>query len=354
MPMRPVLIAVTIHLFLLTPARAQSRPARVDDFLNRTIGLDAAQLAALARGEVVAKVLATGDDRDVAVFAVTHVGAPRAVFLRQQEDLSRALRTPTRRLARVFSTPARESDVDGIEFTSKDVDELRDCRPNECNFKLPATIMDSLRRSIDWSAPDAPARVTAFAHRRIVDYVTGYRQRGDDALVAYDDNGHVRSSDALTALLNDSSYTPNGLTALRAHLASYPHGALVGAREEIFWSVEELPHVRPILRITHQTRYSPPELPGTTILAAKQIFADHYFEAGFELLVAADDSASAPGTSPTGFTCIAVRRYRFDHLPRGGLLNLRGRVIGGLRDNARSDLLRLKRDMESEASPPGG
>ena len=348
--MKAAFIAATLQLLALTRLSAQARPARVDGFLTGTIGLDAGQLSALRRGEVVAKVLRTGNDRDVAVFAAVHVAAPRDVFLHQQEDLSRALLTPTRRVAHVFSTPARASDVEAIEVTRNDIDELRTCKPNECNFKLPATTMDSLRASIDWSAPDASARVTTFVRSRMLQYVTDYRERGDEALIAYDDNGHVRASDALTAMLNDSSYTPSGLTELRAHLASYPHDALVGAREVIFWSLDELPHVRPILRITHQTLYSPAELPGTTILAAKQIFADHYFEAGFELLVAADDSVSAPSTAPQGFTCIALRRYRFDHLPSGGILNLRGRVIDGLRDNTRSDLLRLKRDMDSRAA----
>lgn len=332
---------------MVMPLHAQTRPARVDGFLTTTIGLDQGQLAALSRGEVVAKVLPTGDDRDVAVFAVAHVAAPRATFLHQQEDLSRALLTPTRRSVHLFSSPPRASDVADIEVTGGDIDDLRKCKPNECNFKLPATTMDSLRASIDWKAPDAAARVTAFVRSRILQYVTDYRQRGDEALIAYDDNGHVRASDALTALLNDSSYTPSGLSSLRAHLASYPHDALVGAHEVIFWSLDNLPHVRPILRITHQTVYSPPEIPGTTILAAKQIFADHYFEAGFELLVAADDSTSSPSSAPQGFTCIALRRYRFDHLPSGGILNLRGRVINGLRDNTRSDLQRLKRDMEA-------
>jgi hypothetical protein len=47
-----------------------------------------------------------------------------------------------------------------------------------------------------------------------------------------------------------------------------------------------------------------------------------------------------------------VRRYRFDHLPSGGLLNIRGRVANGLRDNVRADLTRLKR--ETEAALPAG
>ena len=47
-------------------------------------------------------------------------------------------------------------------------------------------------------------------------------------------------------------------------------------------------------------------------------------------------------------TLVAIRRYRFDHMPSGGLLNIRGRVANGLRDNVLADLRRLERDTEAE------
>jgi hypothetical protein len=102
-----------------------------------------------------------------------------------------------------------------------------------------------------------------------------------------------------------------------------------------------------VLRITHQSIYSPPELPGTTMIAAKQIYADHYFEAGLELLGVVDRGVAAAGSEAPGITLVADRRYRFDNLPSGGLLNIRGRVTNGLRDNALADLQRLKRETEA-------
>jgi hypothetical protein len=147
-------------------------------------------------------------------------------------------------------------------------------------------------------------------------------------------------------MLSDSSLAPSGTATLLRHLTDYPRDSLRGATDIIFWSVDNLPHVRPILRITHEIIYAPPELPGATIVTNKQIYADHYFEAALELLAVVDDTTTAGDTRP-GFTLIAIRRYRFDHLPSGGLFNLRGRVIGGLRDALRADLVRLKREAES-------
>ena len=340
--------SVSTALLLGVPLAAQGRPRALDSFLTQTVGLDQSQLTALSRGEVVAKILPTADNRDVSVLGVVHVSASRAAFAQRQRDFPNALRAPTRSTAAVFSSPTKPGDVAAIEVSSKDIDELRDCRPNECNIKLPATDMDRLHATIDWNAPDARARVTAYVRQRMLEYVASYRERGNAAMVVYGDEGGLRSSDALAEMLADSTYVFSRVPSLGRHLLRYPADRLPGAAEVIFWSLDNLPHVRQVLRITHETVYSPPELPGTTVIAAKQIYADHYFEAGLELLTAIDDSAATNG-APSGFTLLAVRHYRFDHLPSGGILNLRGRVVGGLRDNVRADLARLKR--ESESSP---
>jgi hypothetical protein len=328
-------------------ARAQERFSSVEDFLVRAVGLNASQLSAVGRGEVVDKLLPTGDARDVAVFGATRVGVPRAFFVERQRDYSRALRTPTRLQAHVFSSPATVADVQLVDFSDDDVKDLANCQPNDCNFKLPATAMEQLRQTISLSGPDARSRVAAYARQRMVDYVRDYRQRGNAAMAIYDDLGSVHASEALAAMLRDSSLLFRVTPAFARYLNN-PLDTLAGLTNVIFWSLDRLPHVRQVLRITDESVYSPPELPGVTILAEKQIYANHYFEAGLQLLTVVDQ-ARAGGESGTndGVTLLAFRRYRFDHLPSGGLLNIRGRVIGGLRDNLRTDLTRLKSESEA-------
>ena len=201
-------------------------------------------------------------------------------------------------------------------------------------------------RSAIASAPDARARAQTYAGQRMVEFVNDYRGRGNAAMLVFDDRGTVRSSDALVAMLRDSSYVFTAVPSLGQHLVEYPRSALPGATETMFWSVDEMPHLRAVLRITHQTIYSPPERTDLTIIAGKQIYANHYFEAGLEVLAAVDRASAGETTNAQAITVVAIRRYRFDHLP-GGLLNIRGRVANGLRDNVRADLDRLKRDGEA-------
>jgi hypothetical protein len=331
-------------LLLTSTAGAQTRWRTLDEFLTAGIGLNASEVAALARGETVAKMLPTGDQRDIAVFGAVQVDVPRAFFMERQRDFPRALRTPTRTEVHLFSNPAVAADLQALDVSADDLKELRACRPNKCNFKLPATDMERLRTTVDWSAPDARSRVADYARQRMVEYVTDYRARGNAAMLVYDDRGRVSGSDALAAMLRDSSYVFSAVPSLGRQLLNYPREAVPDATEAIFWSLDELPHLRQVLRITHAIIFSPPELPEMSLVAAKQIYGNHYFEAGLEVLAAADRATAPAGR---GITVIAVRRYRFDHLPSGGLLNIRGRVGSGLRENVLSDLKRLKRETEA-------
>jgi hypothetical protein len=332
--------ALVLGVAAARDAGAQSRWTTLDDFLRRGVGLNAQELAALGRGETVTRSLPTGDSRDVAVFGATQVNIPRSFFTERQRDVARALRTPTRTFVQRFSEPAVTADVQALAVSGDDLKELRDCRPRSCTFKLPATDMDQFRSAVA-AGSDARARASAYAGQRMVEYVNDYRARGNAAMLVYHDRGSVRSSDALVGMLRDSTYVFTAVPSLGQHLVDYPRSSLANASEVIFWSLDDMPRLRRVLRITHQTIFAPPERNDLTVVAGKQIYANHYFEAGLEVLAAIDRDA-------TGITVIAVRRYRFDHLPSGGLLNIRGRVASGLRENVLADLRRLKRDGESE------
>ena len=347
-------LAVLAGLFATAHAAAQAPPRTLDDFLARDIGLNADQLAAIARGETVSVVLPTADEHDVAVFAAVRVDVPRSFFVQRQLEFPSALQTPTRVQLHLFSDPAVVADVQALPVPSGDLGDLQDCRPGDCNFKLPATDMQRLRTTFDWTAPDVGARVTAYLHQRMVDYVNAYRRDGNSAMVEYDDTKPVRSSDALTAMLRDSAHMFRLAPSFVREMQDYPHDTLPGATQVTFWSIDQLPPVRPVLRITHETVYSPPELPGTTIFADKQIYADHYFEAGLELLTAVDLAPTGTASEASAITLVAVRRYRFDNIWHIGPVNVMGRAVDGLRNNAVSDLTRLKSTSEAAWRASGG
>src|SRR5881296_2672332 len=333
-----------LTLLLLLQAAAPQRPAQLTQFLRQSIGFDAAQLDAVQRGEPVVKVLDTRDRRDVALFGIITAPRTREGYFRALRDFPASLRSSTRPHFGIFSTPAGEADVAELTVTTRDVAEMKNCKPGDCVAKLPATDMRRIHEQTNWSAPaaDVQAQLSAYARRRLVEYVTDYRRRGDSAMALYDDRGNVtvRSSEAFAAQFAESPYVYQTVPSLRKYFADYPRGALPpGASEIIFWSEDVLPRLRPILSVTHLVVYTPPELPGMTLAAAKQIYADHYFETAVDLTAVVDRNL--------GTYLVVLRRYRFDNLP-GGILNIRGRAIGALRDQLTLD---LRRQQQSGSVP---
>ena len=322
-----------LTLLILLQAAAPQRPAQLTRFLEQSIGLDAAQLAAIERGEPVAKVLEASDRRDVALFGIITVPRSRDAFAREARDFPAALRTPTRTQLGIFDTPATERDVAALAVTSRDAAEMKDCKPGDCVVKLPAAEMQQIRAQTNWSSPDLQAQLSEYARRRLVQYVNNYRARGDSAMVVYDDRGNltIRSSEAFAAQLAESPYVYSNVPSLQQYLSTYPRGTLPGASEIIYWSEDVLPRLRPILSVTHHVVYTPAELPGITLVAAKQIYANHYFETAIDLTCAVERGP--------GIYLLVLRRFRFDNLP-GGILNIRGKAIGALRNQLTADLKR--------------
>jgi len=323
-------------------------PAALVRFLRESIGLNADQLAAVTRGEAVVKVLDTPERRDVAVFGITTVAVSREAYVARLRDTHNWLRTPTRSRFGIFGDPAIPADVQAVTISKRDADDMKNCRPGDCVMKLPATDMRRIRAEIDWSAPppDLAAQLNAYGRRRLIEYVTDYRARGDAAMAVYDDRGNVHASDAFAALLAGSPYVYQTVPSLERYLASYPRATLADASEVLFWSEDVLPRLRPILSVTHQVVYTPPELPGMTLVAAKQIYANHYFEAAVDLTSIVEGVGR--DSRPASYLLI-LRRFRFDNMPSGGLLNIRGRAVGALRDQMLADLRREKVSAEGAA-----
>ena len=347
-PGTPLLLLVPLAILsAIGPAaargRAQETGPALTQFLRQSIGLDAAQLAMVERGEAVVKVMDTQNKRDVAVFGIITANAAREVYVRHLRDFRQALRNPTRTRFGIFSNPVAAADVQALTFDRDDANDVKACQPGKCDFKLPATEMQRIQKHIDWSA-DAPAQVTTYARQRLLEYAADYRARGDTAMVVYDDRGNVRAGDAFADLLAQSPYVYQYAPSLARYLSSYPHATLNGVSDVLFWSETAAPRMRRTLTVTHLALYSPPELPGTTLAAAKQIYANHYFEAAFELTTLVDRK-NPDGSS--GTYLVVLRRFRFDNLPSGGLLNIKGKVIGSLRDQMLADLVREKATAEA-------
>ena len=331
-------------LLLLTSAELGAQVSSVAAALQRHgVQFDSSELAAVERGEVVVRTLPTREMRDVAVLGIVRVTVARHVYLRRVQDFRTWLRSPTRVRLGIFGDPAAPGDVAELQVSRQDVNELRKCRPGSCSSKLPAVEMQRARDQVDWRADDRQERVTALTRQRLLQFVAEYRAGGNASLPTYDDRAPVTAGDAFLAVLAQSTYLNHSAPAIAHYRRSYPRERPAGVADVIFWSEDVAPRLRPILSLMHAVVYTPPDVSGTTVVISRQLYANHYFEAAMELRHVIDREVAEEAASAF---LVSERRYRFDNLPRGGILNIRGRAINGLRDQLMADLRRERATTE--------
>lgn len=326
------------------PADAQLREGEPARFLQRYIGLSPGQIEAARDGSVITRVLDAADPDEVAIFAIVAIDVPRATIAARVHEMASFLMTASRPAFGIFGSPATVNDARAFSAEKSDLDALRDCRPGHCNVKMPVPKFDEFRRSIDWSLPDAPARVNAIVRQTMVDYVEGYRRGGTAAMVEYGDQDAARrASDAFGSLLAESPYLYDYVPAFQGYLQGYPSVTLPGVTDAIYWATDRMSSLRPILSITHLSIYEPADA-AITLISAKQLYASHYFIGAFTLTTLLDRPDAPNGR---GSYYMVVQRMRFDHLPSGGFLNIRGRVIGKMNDALADELRQRKADLEA-------
>jgi len=327
-------------------ALAQHPEPAIEQYLRDSIGVTANEFADVHRGKVVTKLLPTLNPRDVTVFGMAEIATTRDAIAARLADPRRiiALRSPT---YEIFDDPPSAANVARVAVDPSEYRGLKGCRVEHCDFKLPAATMRDFSTHVDWTSDAANLQVDSIARASLLHFVEDYRSAGSAAMVQYDDNHAVKSYEAFVALLAQSGYLRDFVPGLRDYLEFYPTHRPAsppeGTRwsEVLFWEEDRLPHLRPTLTISQMVMYTTPS--GTPLVAVKQIYADHYYEGALELTAAFD----APPTSKGPATyLITVRRYRFDALPSGGFLNLRGRVRGRLADAVRESLERERHAAE--------
>jgi hypothetical protein len=341
---RPIVVQMLCALFVMgafpRTANGQSAASALEPYL-RGIDLDAAQLESAGRGSAVVRLLATGDEKDVAVFGMVRIRSTQDAILSRLLDLERSLKEDGRRFA-IFHDPPQPGDVVGVSSDESEYGELRDCRPGDCRFKLPSITMRTFAQKVDWSAPDAKAQVDRLLREGLLEMVRDYRSRGGSAMFVYDDQAGVRSNDVFEDLATLVSRRLMYPPELRRYLTMYPLGRPKGARDFLLWVEGRAPRLRPTLMVHHVVGYTPPGPSGCAFVATKQIYASHYLDGALELLGVVDLESAGERSA----FLLAVRWFRIDRLSRGPL-NMRGRVEKGFLEELRSDLTRHKSVLEA-------
>jgi hypothetical protein len=334
---------------LVTVASPAAQSVSFVNNLLRQQQFSRADLRALDAGKAVVKSLDTPVRRELAHFGVVHIDAPPDRLVDRFRDIERFERGPGIPQIGRFGIPPRPEDLASLTLPAEDVTALATCRPGDCDVKLSKAAMTRFRNHVNWSSPNAALQAHDVARALILELVQAYQANGNAALGQYDDGDEpLLVAEEFRALLASGNLLPLPVPELMAYLEEYPRSQPSGAEDFFYWSTVDF-GLKPTVRVNYVIIYPLAARPSgvSHVIAIKQLYASHYFQATLELRFLVDDERRA---ARSGFYLLSITRSRIDGT--GGLTGslLRSVISRRSRTAVRNYLEHLKRQVER--TPP--
>lgn len=314
-------------------------PARLDDYFTKILQLTADERTRLQAGAPVVRNIDADPSKEVAIFGAIWIAAPVAKYVAALQDIENFEKGEGFRATRKIGEPARVEDFAALTLPPDDVNDLKSCQVGDCELKLSEAALLRVRKEVDWSKPDATAKLERLIRVIGAEYVNAYRKGGNAELAVY------RDSDRPTFVANEFREMVNGmpelsqyLTDMRQYLLEYPKRVAKPTSSFIYWQ-EAAFGLKPTIRISHVAIQ---EEQDATVVASKQLYSSHYFWTALELRVLVPDPKRG-----TGFWFVNVNRSRSDGLSGFVGRMIRGKVRDAARKGLESGLTGVKKKLEA-------
>ena len=254
------------------------------NFFRRNVGFSEDQIAAIRRGRPVAKTVPSRTPAEVFLFGAVYIHAAPESYLRFARDLDRLRKLPSYLALGVFTHPPRLSDVEGFSFDNDDIQALKSCKPGNCLIQMPASSIEELDRSINWSATNAGEQVNQLLHKTVTQRLLAYQREGNQALGVYNDKRDPTDVPQQFAyMLSYSKVLPEYLPDFYHYLLAYPNARPANVEDELYWAKVKF-GLKPTLRVVHSvTMRGNPGDHVACAIAEKQLYSSHYFESALDL-----------------------------------------------------------------------
>jgi hypothetical protein len=267
------------------PGPSRSNPD-LERFFRQNVGLTEDQIAAIRSGEAVAKALPPRTPAEVLLFGAIYIHASPEAYFQYARNFDRLRKVPGFLALGVFTNPPQLSDLHGFAFDRDDIEDLKSCEPGNCRIQMPATSIEELHRSVNWSAPDVDDQVNRLLRNTAFELLLAYQREGNKALGVFNDKRDP------TAVPEQFAYLLSYDRALSEHepdfyhyLLVYPHAKPANYEETFYWTKVKF-GLKPTLRIVHMvTMRGGPADPIACAIAQKQLYSSHYFETALDLSI---------------------------------------------------------------------
>jgi len=152
---RNLLVTVAlIALIAAAPARCNAQAnAELFSYLQQDVKLSPDQIAALGKGQAVAKNLESRIPDEVILFGVVYINATPEGYVKAAYDFDHLRKLSGYLAVEKFSDPPQLSDLEGFELDSQDVKDLKDCKPDHCNLQIPASTIAEVQQTLIGPVP---------------------------------------------------------------------------------------------------------------------------------------------------------------------------------------------------------
>lgn len=352
----PKFIAFCAIVWLgINPALAQKSVSEFHQFLREKSAFEQTDFAALEQGQTVVRLLPTLNKREVAVGGLTGLRVAADVFLKSfRESMTQKSNPAILEIGRFSESPSL-ADLQTLTIEDRDIEDLKACVVGDCKIKLSVIMIERLQKEVNWEATDYRVQATQLLKRMLLDYVHDYLARGDSALIKYHDNSlEIRLAEEQRELMAAPGYINNLLSEFQQDLkgTATPRVSLV--ENAIVWSKIKF-GLKPVIALNHIMVYKRAAESGPQILvAAKQIYANHYFDSSLALTA----FVSVPGASPGSYLLYENRSRAdglegpFSKIKRGIVEDKAVSGLKGILESSKANLDAHTRDRTESAQLP--
>jgi hypothetical protein len=345
--MAPSFVRLAVMAVAFLQAAAPQPAVNLNAELVKVGGFTDADVARFDLGEVIARLAPGGSEGEVTALAAVRIRTTKdqaASYFNQYlsfEDGKVTLQFGT------FSRPPVAADVGKLTLDRDDVEALRRCKPGDCDIRIGAAMIGELQRAVDWQSSGAADQANALARERIVEYVRTYLERGNAALVTYNDRSQpVSLANEWQSILASTPSFGHYAPALKLYADAFPKATLPGGTDVIYWAKENYGLPRPVIHVTHMITWKDPARPDRVLVAQKQIYASHYYDGSLALTALLD---LPPVDGRPACALIYFNRSRGDLL-KGGFGGMRRRVAQDqARKSAEQTLTNIRDVLEKAA-----
>jgi hypothetical protein len=277
-----------------SPAYAQSNSG-LESFFSQNIGLSHDEIGELNEGKPVVRALPPRAPEEVFLFGAVLIEASPDRYFKYARDLDGRRRIPGYLGVGRISSPPRLADWGDFTLDTDDVQELKKCKPGDCQIQMPATPIQDIQQRFDWTTPSANDRINQLLRESASERLLAYQRQGSTALGAYHDKRDpVDVAGQFAYMLSYLGALPARLPEFYRYLLDYPNARPANVENEFYWAKVKF-GLKPTLRVVHVlTLRGVRADPVAYAVAEKQLYASHYFETALDLTfcVRASDSRS--------------------------------------------------------------